>query len=106
MGNYVKSMELDELENYYDTIKKTLGSKIAECRQLAGYPKRTYEHSSKSGNILFKNESGQHLANNDTLEFYIELYSVDDKTSENLRELHKYAKELKKEIIRRKRGWT
>ncbi len=97
--------KIEQLEQKYDTIKKALGNKLAECRQFAGYPKRTYPNSVKSANILFKHESGENLPNLDTLEYYIELYQVGAKDTETLYELQKYGKEVKKEIIRQKRGW-
>lgn len=105
MGNYVKINELNNLQNEFDKIKVVLGNKVAECRQLAGFPKRTYQHSAKSGNILFKTESGQHFPNLDTLEFYIELYQVDEKNKNLLYSLHSEGKKIKRQIIRMKRGW-
>lgn len=95
-----------ELEELYDKIKIVLGQKISEARQLAGYAKKFYEGGSKSGNLLFKTESGSNLPNNDTLEYYIKLYQITPKGAENLRELHRQAKEVKKTIIRKKRGWN
>lgn len=103
--NEINDMDLKTLEELYDRIKVGLGSKVAECRQLAGFPKRSYFDSSKSANILFNTESGKNFPNVDTLNYYIELYQVDTKTKEQLYELHRLGKEVKKQIIRKKRGW-
>lgn len=97
--------DLKTLEELYDKIKVGLGCKVAECRQLAGFPKRSYYDSSKSANILFNTESGKNFPNLDTLNYYIELYQVDGKTKETLLELHNQGKQVKREIIRKKRGW-
>jgi hypothetical protein len=98
-------LDLLTLEKEYDRLKLVLGSKIGECRELSGFPKRTYKNGSKSANILFVTESGRCLPNKDTLNYYIELYQVNDKTAQVLRDLHKQANEYKKLILRKKRGW-
>lgn len=92
-------------EEKYLKIKCVLGSKIAEARVFAGFPKRTYNDSIKSGNLLFKTESGESLPNEDTLRYYIDLYQVSDKNASLLYELWREGKKTKSKIIRLKRGW-
>lgn len=99
-------LSLDELELRYEQMKVALGSKLAEQRQLAGFPKTSYHGGRKSANILFNTESGANLPNIDTLEYYIDLYQVREKVADGLRDLHAQAKETKKMIIRKKRGWS
>lgn len=98
--------DLKTLEQEYDRIKVVLGQKIAECREFAGFPKRSYHDSSKSANLLFNTESGRNFPNADTLNYYMELYQVNDSTRQTLLELHGYGKQYKKTIIRKKRGWN
>ena len=102
----IKDYNLEDLELAYAKIKIDLGKKIAEQRENAGFPKVSYHGGKKSANLLFNTESGANLPNRDTLEYYIELYQVRDKTAEALREMHNTAKKIKTEIIRKKRGWS
>ena len=97
--------DLKTLEEMYDKIKIGLGKKIAECREYAGYPKRSYFGSAKSANILFNTESGKNFPNLDTLNYYMELYQVNERTKSQLLDLHSQGKQVKREIIRRKRSW-
>lgn len=106
MKSQLNDYDLKTLEEMYDKIKIVLGNKVAECRQLAGFPKRSYFDSAKSANILFNTEGGKNFPNLDTLNYYIELYQVDGKTKETLLELHNQGKQIKKQIIRIKRGWS
>ena len=76
--------DLTTLEEMYDKIKIVLGQKIAECREFAGFPKRSYHDSSKSANILFNTESGKNFPNLDTLNYYMELYQVNERTKSQL----------------------
>lgn len=96
---------MNELEVKYAQIKKALGNKLAEYRELAGYPKRTYEGGSKSANILFNIESGQNLPNEDTIRYFVELFDMDERQERILLELQREGKKIKREIIREKRGW-
>jgi hypothetical protein len=98
--------DLKTLEQLYDKIKLVLGDKIAESRQLAGFPKRSYFDSTKSANLLFNTEGGKNFPNIDTLNYFIELYQISGKTKETLLELHNHGKQVKRELIRRKRGWV
>jgi hypothetical protein len=97
--------DLTTLEELYDKIKIGLGNKIAECREIAGFPKRSYYDSAKSANILFNTESGKNFPNLDTLNYYMELYQVNERTKSQLLDLHSQGKQVKREIIRKKRGW-
>ena len=97
--------DLTTLEELYGKIKIGLGKKIAECRENAGFPKRSYHDSSKSANILFNTESGKNFPNADTLNYYMELYQVSDRVRSQLLDLHLQGKQVKREIFRRKRGW-
>ncbi len=96
---------MNELETKYAQIKKALGNKLKEYRELAGYPKRTYEGGSKSANLLFNIESGQNLPNEDTILYFVELFDMNEKQKQLLLELQREGKKIKREMIREKRGW-
>ena len=104
--NNIENMSLEQLETEYSKVKKILGSKIAEYRVFANFPKRTYPNAMKSANLLFKTESGENLPNEDTLRYFIDLYQVSDKSAKVLFDLHKYGKQVKSKIIKIKRGWN
>ena len=105
MLNYVKDSELLDLEEKYDKIKCILGDKLAEYRQFAGFPKRSYPNGSKSDNILFNSESGKNLPNADTIDYYVEFYGLNEKQEHILKDLQRQGKQIKTAIIRKKRGW-
>ena len=87
-------------------IKTILGHKLAEFRQLAGFPKRTYPNSVKSPNLLFNIESGRNFPNKDTLMYFMEMYNINDKGQKVLMDLWVEGNRVKREIIRIKRGWN
>lgn len=97
--------DIELLEQKYTQLKMALGNKLAEYRQIAGYPKRTYDGGSKSANILFNVEGGKHLPNEDTIFYFVDLFDLNEKQKHVLLELQREGKKIKKEIIRAKRGW-
>ena len=97
--------DLLTLEKEYDRIKKVMGDKLAEYRQFAGFPKRTYPNSKKSANLLFNHEGGISLPNEDTVYYYTELYCLNDEQRDLLLEIQKEGKKIKAQILRIKRGW-
>lgn len=93
------------LEMEYAQVKQALGNKIAECRMMAGYGKSAQHFGVISPNLLFKIENGENLPNEKTFAYFIELYQIEGKSLETLNNLYIKGKELKKQIIRKKRNW-
>lgn len=96
---------LDKLENELSQVKSALGSKLAEYRVSAGFGKTAQPYGVKSPNILFNIESGKNFPNESTLQYFIELYEIEGKDLVILQGLFDRGKEIKKQIIRQKRGW-
>jgi len=99
-------MKLEHMEQELAQIKSALGNKLAECRASAGFGKSSQPYGIKSPNLIFNVESGKHFPNKDTLEYFIELYEIVGKDLVILQGLHDRGREIKKSIIRKKRGWS
>jgi hypothetical protein len=99
-------MKIEFLEQELAQIKSAIGSKIAECRASAGFGKTSQPYGNKSANLIFNVESGKFFPNKDTLEHFIELYEIMGKDLIILKGLHDRGRDIKKQIIRQKRGWS
>lgn len=98
-------MNLNELEIEMANIKSAFGSKLAECREFAGFPKSAQKFGIKSPNLIFKIESGQNFPNESTFQYFVELYEIEGRDLVFLQGLYNRGKEVKKAIMRKKRGW-
>jgi len=99
-------MKIEFLEQELAQVKRAIGSKIAECRASAGFGKTSQPYGNKSANLIFNVESGKFFPNKDTLDYFVELYEIMGKDLVILYGLHDRGRELKKQIIRYKRGWS
>jgi len=99
-------MKIEFLEEELAQVKRAIGSKIAECRTSAGFGKTSQPYGNKSANLIFNVESGKFFPNKDTLDYFVELYEIMGKDLVILQGLHDRGRELKKTIIRHKRGWS
>ena len=99
------NLSLEHLEQEMQQVKSALGSKLAECRVSAGFGKSAQHYGIKSPNVIFNIEDGRNFPNKSTLQYFIELYEIEGKDLVLLQGLHDRGREIKKQIIRRKRGW-
>lgn len=96
---------LEQLEFELNQVKSALGNKLATCRISAGFGKTAQPYGTKSPNILFNIESGKNFPNESTLNYFIVLYEIEGKDLATLQGLFDRGKDIKKQIIRKKRGW-
>jgi hypothetical protein len=98
--------QIEKLETELAQIKSALGSKLAECRIMAGYGKSAQHFGLKSPNVIFNIEDGRNFPNKSTLQYFIDLYEINSRDLVILQGLHDRGREAKKQIIRFKRGWN
>ena len=101
----MNNLSIDHLEQELSQLKSALGSKLAECRVLAGYGKSAQHFGTRSPNVIFNIEDGRNFPNKSTLQYFVELYEIQGRDLVLLQGLHDRGREIKKQIIRRKRGW-
>lgn len=98
-------MKIEQLELEMSQIKSALGSKLAECRVMAGFGKSAQMYGGKSPSLIFKIENGENFPNKSTFDYFVELYGIDGKDLVILQGLYDRGHEIKKMILREKRGW-